>query len=358
VSKPDSTPTRMTPVRVALIYVIASGLWVIASSELVFFELETPDAITRWEVGKGVAFILASGLLIYWITKLLLGWLEESEESRRKAEAETKLLEDQLLKSQRLEGLGRLAREIAHDFNNVIGVIVPSAHLLQRESLTPSGESRLASIMHASERAAVLTRQLLAFSRGREPEFKPVDLNATVRHTGALLERLLGREISLQLNLETDLWKVIADADQMAQVLMNLCLNARDAMRDGGTLEIQTENVLAGDRVGDGIPERAHGPHVLLTVKDSGSGMTPSVRKQIFEPFFTTKTPETGTGLGLSIVSRVVEQSGGFVVVDSEPGKGTAFNVFIPRAEETPQIPFQSVENPRFNAQPADSSAR
>ncbi len=329
----NRTETRSTPARLALLYVIASGLWVVASSELVLFELKTPAAITRWEVGKGLGFIAASGALTYWITRRLVGQVLKAEESRRKSEVQAKVLEDQLIQSQRLEALGRLARGIAHDFNNVMNVIVSSAHLLEKDIGTNPGHFRLEAIIHASERAAALTRQLLAFSRRQVRDAQPLNLNVIVQQSSALLQRLLGKEIELRLRLESHPWNVMADADQMTQVLMNLCLNARDAMPDGGTIGIQTRNVVLGDDIATKPRESAPGPNLLLTVKDSGLGITPAVREHMFEPFFTTKEPGAGTGLGLSIVCEIVKQSNGSIDVKSEPGKGTTFYVYLPRTE-------------------------
>jgi two-component system cell cycle sensor histidine kinase/response regulator CckA len=322
---------RSTPVLVALLYVISSGLWVVASSELVLFELREPAAITRWEVGKGLIFIAASGALIYWITKRLVGRLLQSRESLRNSDAQVKLLEDQLMQSQKLEALGRLTRGIAHDFNNVINVIVTSTHLLGSEIDTAPGQARLGAIIHASEQAAALTRQLLSFSRRRTVDLKPLNLNIIVQQTSAVLQRLLDPEIELRLSLEPQLWNVMADADQMTQVVMNLCLNARDAMPRGGTIAIQTRNVPTRDEINPSLSDNQLGSRVLLTVEDSGSGISPAVRDHMFEPFFTTKDPVVGTGLGLSVVSDIVKRSDGFIDVISEPGKGSTFHIYLPR---------------------------
>jgi two-component system cell cycle sensor histidine kinase/response regulator CckA len=162
-------------------------------------------------------------------------------------------------------------------------------------------------------------------------ETKPVNLSNIVQHTEALLERLLGPQTTLQLNLNPDLWDVIADPEQMTQVLMNLCLNARDAMPQGGTVEIETRNVADGGRLSSTQAKKVAGPAVLLTVRDNGTGMSPAVREKIFEPFFTTKERGKGTGLGLAIVSGIVKQCGGFIDVRSKQGEGTAFNIYIPR---------------------------
>ena len=327
---PNSKQMRSTPGRLALLYVISSGLWVVASSELVFFELQDPAAITRWEVAKGLFFILASGALIYWVTKRLVDRLLQSRESLQNSDAQVKLLEDQLIQSQKLEALGRLTRGIAHDFSNILNVIFTSAHLLEKEVGAGPGQARLGAIIHAAEQASGLTRQLMAFSRRKPVDLKPVNLNLIVQQTTSVLQRLLDPEIELQLNLEPHLWNVMADTDQMTQVLMNLCLNARDAMPHGGTIGIQTRNIPTGDKI-ESLSEKARESRVLLTVEDSGTGISPAVREHMFEPFFTTKDPAVGTGLGLSIVSEIVKRSDGFIAVMSEPEKGSTFRIYLPR---------------------------
>jgi two-component system cell cycle sensor histidine kinase/response regulator CckA len=324
---------RLTPARLALIYIIASGMWVVASSELVFFELRTPEAISRWEIAKGIAFIVASGTLIYAITKRLVDRIQESEEKLKISEVEAKLTEEQLRQSQRVEALGRLARGIAHDFNSILNVIASSVYLLNTEISTERAKSRLSAITGATERAAILIRQLLAFSNRQVLDPKPLNLNLIVQQTGELMQRLLGTEIKLELTLQSCPWNVLADANQITQVLVNLCLNARDAMPHGGTISIQTKNVITTDNMVTKPFRSASGPKMLVTVADTGSGMTPGVLERIFEPFFTTKEPGKGTGLGLSIVFDVVMESGGFITVDSELGKGTVFHLYFPTVE-------------------------
>jgi signal transduction histidine kinase len=326
----DLIRMRSTPIRIALLYAISSGLWVVASSELVFFELNDPAAITRWEVGKGLIFIAASGALIYWITQHFVRRLLQSTDSLRNSDAQIKLLEDQLMQNQKLEALGRLTRGIAHDFNNVINVIVTSTQLLRNDIDTAPGRARLDAILHASERATTLTRQLLAFSQRKTVNLAPLNLNLVIQQASAVLQRLLDPEIELRLSLEPHLWSVMADADQMTQVVMNLCLNARDAMPRGGTIGIQTRNIAVSDEIEPTLPNSRPGSTVLLTVEDSGAGIAPAVQERMFEPFFTTKDPVVGTGLGLSIVSEIVKRSDGFIDVTSEPGKGAAFHIYLP----------------------------
>lgn len=328
----DLVCMRSTPVRIALLYVISSGLWVVASSELVFLELNDPASVTRWEVGKGLIFIAASGAFIFWVTQNLVRRLLKSTESLRSSDAQVKLLEDQLMQNQKLEALGRLTRGIAHDFNNIINVIVTSTRLLGNDIDTGRGQARLDAILHASERATALTRQLLAFSQRKTVNLTPLNLNLVIQQANAVLQRLLDPEIVLRLTLEPHLWNVMADADQMTQVVMNLCLNARDAMPHGGTIGIHTRNIAGSDEIEPRLPNNRPGSKVLLAVEDNGAGIAPDVRERMFEPFFTTKDPVDGTGLGLSIVSEIVKRSDGFIHVMSEPGKGTAFHIYLPSA--------------------------
>jgi signal transduction histidine kinase len=161
-------------------------------------------------------------------------------------------------------------------------------------------------------------------------DLKPVNLNLIVQQTTSVLQRLLDPEIELRVNLEPHLWNVMADTDQMTQVVMNLCLNARDAMPHGGTIGIQTRNIPTGNEI-EPLSKKARESRVLLTVEDSGTGISPAVREHMFEPFFTTKDPVVGTGLGLSIVSEIVKRSDGFIAVMSEPEKGSTFHIYLPR---------------------------
>ena len=336
---------RLTPFQLSLIYVVASGFWVISSSELVFFELKTQEEITRWEIIKGTGFILASGTLIYWITRRLVSRLLKSQESLHAMKDHAQQLQNQLIQVQKLETLGRLSSSITHDFNNVLNAIAGNAHLLQKDITTGSGKSRLDAINSATQRATTLTRQLLTFSRSQVLDLKPVNLNNVVRQTDGVLARLLGPEINLKLDLEWGLGETIADEDQLSQVLMNLCFNARDAMPHGGTLEIETRSVQVGADLVQRLAEASPGPSVLLTVRDYGTGISPAIRAKMFEPFVTSKEPGKGTGLGLSIVRGIVKQSGGFIDVSSELGKGAAFHVYFPRTSTAAADSSQA--NPR-----------
>jgi signal transduction histidine kinase/ActR/RegA family two-component response regulator len=236
---------------------------------------------------------------------------------------------------QKMEAIGRLAGGIAHDFNNLVQAIGGYTEILLRQIAEGDPLRRNAEeIKKAGDRAAALTRQLLAFSRQQVLQPSLLDVNHIVKHVEQLLTRLIGEDIELRTYLADDLWPVKADAAQLEQVLMNLAVNARDAMRDGGLLTIETANVDL-TRSGDGEPfSVVAGPYVLLAVTDTGTGMNAETKARAFEPFFTTKPPGEGTGLGLSTVYGTVKQNGGAVEVESEPGIGTTFRIYLPRAQD------------------------
>jgi two-component system, cell cycle sensor histidine kinase and response regulator CckA len=329
----DPTQTRLTPARLALLYVLISGVWVAVSSELLFLELESKAAITGFELAKGLGFVLATGALIYVITRRMLDRLVRSEESLRQSEAKRVQLRQQLAQAQKLEALGRLATGITHDFNNILEVIHGSVYLLGHEtdSLPSQAQSRLQLISQAADRGANLTRQLLAFSRRQVLVLKPLNLNAVVGQATVFLRHLVGAQVTIQLRLEPELWNVMADVSQIDQVLMNLCINARDAMPTRGAIEIQTANVNLTADVIERLGEGSVGPYALLSVRDWGVGIPPDVLERIFEPFYTTKTIAEGTGLGLSTVYGIVKQSDGLIDVTTELGKGTTFSIYLPR---------------------------
>ncbi len=242
-------------------------------------------------------------------------------------------LEEQFRQAQKMEAVGRLAGGVAHDFNNLLTVINGYSELLI-ERLSTNDESRelVVEINSAGERSAGLTRQLLAFSRQQILAPQILVLNEVVNETDKMLRRLIGEDIGLSITLAPNLWTVLADPGQIEQVLMNLAVNARDAMPTGGRLMIQTQNVeleQASLQIRMNIPS---GPHVLLSITDTGSGMPAEVKARIFEPFFTTKG-EYGTGLGLATVHGIIKQAGGHLSVDSEVGHGTSFKVYLPRVE-------------------------
>ena len=248
--------------------------------------------------------------------------------------SERQRYEERLRATQRMEAIGKLAGGIAHDFNNVLSAIIGNAefakHSLPADS--PAIED-LDELRISADRAAALTRQLLAFSRRQVIEPIRVDLNELSRQTERMLARLLGEDIEIQQALTKGLWPVEVDPSQLEQVLLNLAVNARDAMPKGGQLTIETQNVTLDDDYAREHPEVDAGDYVLLAVSDTGIGMSEEVRVRVFEPFFTTKPVGQGTGLGLATVYGIVKQAGGHIWVYSEPGKGTTFKIYLPRVD-------------------------
>jgi PAS domain S-box-containing protein len=247
--------------------------------------------------------------------------------------SERKRLEEQLFQSQKMEGIGRLAGGVAHDFNNLLTIISGHTDLMRTylDSQDPLLED-LQEILKASQRASDLTRQLLAFSRKQTLQVKVVDLNQIISNSTKMLKRIIGEDIELQTDLDDDLWFVEADPGQMSQIIINLATNARDAMLYGGRLHIETRNqVLETERVVSSQP-MPPGSYATIRVCDTGSGMDADTVKKIFEPFFTTKAEGKGTGLGLSTVYGIARQSGGAIDVESEPGEGTCFTIYLPKA--------------------------
>ena len=245
-------------------------------------------------------------------------------------------LEEQLRHAQKLEALGQLSGSVAHDFNNLLSVIIGYSELL---SANPNSEGsmriHLEAIKRAGERAASLTAQLLAFSRRQELQPTVVNLNSLVRETEKMLQRLMGEDVEQKVILDPALWKTRADSGQMVQVIMNLAINARDAMAKGGTLTIETANIAFDEVVnlcGVDVPA---GKYVKLSVSDTGTGMDAETLARIFEPFFTTKQAGKGTGLGLATVYGIVEQSGGYIFADSGPGMGAVFSIYLPQVDRS-----------------------
>lgn len=245
-----------------------------------------------------------------------------------------RLLEQQLNQSQRIDSIGRLAGGVAHDFNNLLTVINGTVELAMARAQSDAETTQdLKTIRNAANRGAKLTRQLLAFSRQQVLQPTVIDLNASVTDMHALLSRVIGERVTMRLELQAGLSHIRADAGQLGQVLMNLVVNARDAMPDGGTIGVRTDNATIEAKGPRLTPDMPPGRYVLLSVTDTGIGMDAATRERIFEPFFTTKAPGKGTGLGLPTAYGIVKQSDGFIWVDSALGKGTAFHLAFPAVE-------------------------
>jgi two-component system, cell cycle sensor histidine kinase and response regulator CckA len=273
------------------------------------------------------------------VTGSVLRWVDLSERYR---------LEAQLLQAQRLESVGRLAGGIAHDFNNILTAILGFARLV-REDLPADAPQRanVRAIEEAAERGATLVRQLLAFGRQQVLRTETLDLGEVIRSVTPMLERIIGEDVVLSAPSSGSAWPIEADRGQLEQVVVNLAVNARDAMPHGGRLTIETQNVDLDTTYTETHPEVVPGPHAMLAVSDTGTGMDADTMARIFEPFFTTKEASRGTGLGLATVYGIVKQSGGHTWVYSEPGRGTTFRLYFPRAETVaageaiaPPVPF------------------
>jgi signal transduction histidine kinase len=331
---------------------LAGHHWDLILSDFALPQFSALEALAlRDELGSDLPFLIVSGTIEEeeaveslrqgaddFITKGRLArlgpaierCLRESEERKARRAAE-----ERLRQAEKMEAIGQLAGGVAHDFNNLLGVIQGYGELLLKDSLGDSVQrKRIEEILQATERGAALTRQLLAFSRQQPIEARSLDLNAVVIGLKSMVTRLIGENVEITTRLSEGLHLVKADPAQLEQVLLNLAVNARDAMRGGGRLIIETSNVDLDDTYALSHPDASRGPHVLLTVSDTGHGMVPETLSHIFEPFFTTKEAGKGTGLGLATVYGIARKSGGHVGVYSEPGHGTTFKVYFPRTEE------------------------
>jgi len=248
---------------------------------------------------------------------------------------EKKLLESQLLRAQRMESIGTLASGIAHDINNVLTPIMLSEELL-REKLTDKESQRLLNaIKRSTQRGASLMKQVMSYARGIEGERNPLAVSHLISEIKQITIETFPRNIEIKTDIQEDLWNISGDATQLHQVLMNLCVNARDAMPDGGVLNISAENLFIDEDYAHINIDARVGPYIIITISDTGTGIPPGVLERIFEPFFTTKEHGKGTGLGLSTALGIMKSHGGFITVYSEVGKGTAFKVYLPAITTT-----------------------
>jgi len=250
--------------------------------------------------------------------------LEEANQRLRDEAASLAAAEARIRQMQKMEAVGQLTGGVAHDFNNMLAVIVGSLDIAKRQlHVDPAKSARfIANALDGAQRGAQLTSRLLAFSRQQPLDPRPLDANQLLRETAELLRRSLGENIRLETVLADDLWRIFADAPQLENTLVNLCVNSRDAMPDGGSLTLRTANVQLDGHAGE---------YVAIVVCDTGCGMSPEVLARAFDPFYTTKAPGQGTGLGLSQVYGFVRQSGGHISIDSQPGTGTTVSIHLPR---------------------------
>jgi PAS domain S-box-containing protein len=279
------------------------------------------DGTYRWFTGRAAPVKNDAGEILYWI-----GTATDVEEEKRVAE--------RLRETQKLDSIGRLAGGVAHDFNNLLTAITGyNSFLADEVAANPAAVGYSIEIGKAVERASALTTQLLSFSRPQLAKPKLVNLNNILTDISKILGRVIGEDIQLSIRLSPELPNVLADPVQLDQIVMNLAVNARDAMPDGGTLRLETGTAVVRDEEAR-ENQVAPGLHVTLTARDNGAGMDEAIRLRLFEPFFTTKAKGKGTGLGLSIVSGVVKHSGGFIKVQSAPGEGACFTIYLPAAGE------------------------
>lgn len=260
--------------------------------------------------------------------------------------AERERMESALHHAQRLEAVGQLTSGVAHDFNNLLMVVLGNIRQMQKAQADPVVARRLTMMAEAAERGAKLTAQMLAFSRRQKLDLRSVDLNGTVQRMNDLLRSTMGGSVHLRTDLQPDLWPAMIDPTQIELVILNLAINARDAMAVGGTLTVRTANVVLGE------PDRAEDPpageYVLVEVRDTGEGMSPEIQAKVFEPFFTTKEVGKGSGLGLSQVYGLAKQSGGGVRIESAPGEGASVQVYLPRSDTAPVAVEPEVANTSF----------
>lgn len=261
---------------------------------------------------------------------------------------EKKQMEAQFLRNQRMETIGTLASGIAHDLNNVFAPILMVTQLLEKKVADDRSRQLLNILDTTIQRGASLVKQVLSFGRGVESQQTIVQLRHLIREIEKIAKETFPKSISLRANVPNDLWTLSADATQMHQILMNLCVNGRDAMPDGGTLSITAEDFLIDANYEQMHPDAKAGPYIVLTVSDTGTGITPEVLTNIFEPFFTTKEVNKGTGLGLSTVASIVKSYNGFINVQSQVGQGTQFKIYLPalQTQETQQAKTESQDLP------------
>jgi two-component system cell cycle sensor histidine kinase/response regulator CckA len=294
------------------------------------YRVRFADGEVRWLFGSAVPERQTDGSTLWH------GFITDMTEHKRAEQARAKL-EEQLRQAQKMESIGQLAGGVAHDFNNLLTTVGAFVELAQEE-LPPNAQVRdyLEGVLAATSRGAALTQQLLAFARKKIVQPQEADLNAIIGRMAQMIGRLVGEHIEFALELSPELGSVKVDVGSIEQVIMNLIVNARDAMPNGGKLTLQTRNIVLDAREAASRGDVAAGAYVRLAVTDTGTGMSPEVKARLFEPFFTTKAPGAGTGLGLAMCHGIVKQAGGTISVNSERGAGTTFFVDLPRRLDAP----------------------
>ena len=304
------------------------------------FIREIWTTIANGKVWRGELRNRAKDGSIYWVDTTIVPFLDEHGKpfqytAIRYEITERKLAEEHLLRAQRMESIGTLAGGIAHDLNNILSPILMSVDMLQLNNRSSEAARWLSIIRENTERGADMVKMVLTFARGMAGERVSVQVKHVIKDLITVLKETLPKTIQVKFDISPELWIVSADPTQIHQVLMNLCINARDAMPLGGMLSIKAENIVVDENYAHMDPEATPGKYVMIVVKDTGSGMTPDVTARIFDPFFTTKEIGKGTGLGLSTALTIVHSHGGFVNVYSEVGKGTRFSIYLPSIEQT-----------------------
>ncbi|MBL6935732.1 MAG: response regulator [Alphaproteobacteria bacterium] len=330
--------------RALLSEIVLMGLFVIISY-VVAASFDIYEKFHLWSRGYE-AYNLDEAPVILFALALALAWFayrrwhqyQRELETRKRAEKQAEQAEQELRQAQKMEAVGQLTGGIAHDFSNLLTIIQGNVELLGEEDIPPELVRELAAeALAASQRGGELTRRLLAFARRQPLQPRPLDLNLLVAGMTGLLRRTLGAPVEIETVIGGDLWFAVADPLQVENAILNLALNARDAMPGGGVLRLESANVTLDADYAALHPDAVAGEFVLLLVSDSGAGMTPEVRERAFEPFFTTKPLGKGTGLGLSMVYGFARQSGGHVRIESEEGGGARISLYLPRTEEQPK---------------------
>jgi PAS domain S-box-containing protein len=300
-----------------------------------------------WRVRKDGSRFWANVVIdaIHDDTAVLIGFAKVTRDM-----TERRAVEEQLRQAQKMEAIGQLTNGVAHDFNNLLATIIPNLELALPHVKEERVSRYLENAMHAAERGGKLSNQLLAFSRRHDLLAEPVDVNRLISQACEMLPRTIGPTITLEMALDGDLWPAMTEASQLELAILNLAINARDAMPAGGKLTISTTKVARGNR--SRLPPIDPGDYVVISVADTGTGMSDEVRSRAFEPFFTTKEAGKGTGLGLSMVYGFAQQSGGTVTIDSEMGKGTTFRIYLPRAQHRLEDTEEAADQRRWNAGP------